>query len=243
MPTEQRGRRSGVGGGAAANGTRSTTLASPASHLASLWNSDAKGAIERSRFPVVRSELFYALSWANPALSAALAATALAAYLSLVVLRYSPASLAAHLAVTALLLSGAVAVHNGVNPGAALPQLALPYDRDAVLQLGRVVAEAAVGGLARANALLSWEEPLASARALCYAWLAARYAWALASPGAALLAGLGALVAAPAYLRAQPALDAGWTDRALPALRKAAAAVRVRGREMEREELGVQILV
>jgi hypothetical protein len=118
----------------------------------------------------------------HPQLSAASASCAAALFVAHVLMGYSLASMAAQLAVLALATSAAVALHNGLNGGAALPQLRVPLDRASMSQLGALAADGVNAAAARADRLLSWEAPGASARALGYAWLATQLAW-LAAPG------------------------------------------------------------
>lgn len=135
-----------------------------------------------SRFAFTRSELAAPFTWASPVLSAGAFATVLALFVAHVGLGFSVASIAAQVSVLALAVAAVVHLHNSLQPNAALPQLSLPLDRASVSQLGVLAADRLNLGIERANDILSWEHPLASARALAYAWLAARFAW-LAAPG------------------------------------------------------------
>jgi hypothetical protein len=135
-----------------------------------------------SRFAFTRSELAAPFTWASPVLSAGAFATVLALFVAHVGLGFSVASIAAQVSVLALGVAAVVHLHNSLQPHAALPQLSLPLDRASVSQLVVLAADRLNLGIERANAILSWEHPLASARALAYAWLAARFAW-LAAPG------------------------------------------------------------
>lgn len=186
---------------------------------------DVPAAMAASRFAAAKTEAFFALSWARPPLTAAIVGAAIALYIATTAYGYALPAIGAHAAVAALAVAAAVAVHNALNPGVAVRQLTVPFDRDAIVHLSRVLADAAIACLERANALLSWADAAASARALAYALLIARFVPALVAPGALLLAVLVVAAAAPAYARTQAAVDGAWDAHVAPALRTAEAAV------------------
>ena len=141
-----------------------------------------RSSASASRFSFVRSELATPFTWGNPLVSGASASVIGALFLAHVALGFSIASIVSQVAVIALVVAAAIHLHNSLQPHAALPQLALPLDRASVSQLGVLAADRLNIAIERANAILSWEHPVQSGRALAYAWLAVRFAW-LAAPG------------------------------------------------------------
>lgn len=203
-------------------GGRTSTAAPQAAPAAAGSMFDAwRASAGASRFAWVRSELATPFTWASPLVSGAAFSVVGALFLAHVALGFSLASIASHVAVIAIVVAAAIHLHNTLQPQAALPQLSLPLDRASVSQLGVLASDRLNLVIERVNAVLSWEHPLASARALAYAWLSLRFAW-LAAPGWVLTASLLAFVATPAYLQFQRLVDAAVDNRLMPVVQAVA---------------------
>ena len=118
--------------------------------------------------------MYNIFAFANPVLSGALLASTLSLFLAHVILRIPLPAVLSHIFSLVLLVSAALHLHNRLQPGGALPPLRLPTNPHAVLALAGRAGDRVNAAVAHANVLLSWSDPLASARALSYAWLAAR---------------------------------------------------------------------
>ena len=185
-------------------------------------------AIAASRFEFVKTETFYVFSFANFALSAAVAGGILALFVAHVILGYTVLQTVAHLSVVALIIAGIVTIHNQLQPSASLPRLSVPYDRAAISHLFALLGEGVINTAEYVNGLLQWRDVLASLRALAWAWLVARFSFLL-NPFPLVTLGALAFVAAPAYLSFQRVVDQAFMEHALPFLQHAAIAVRREG--------------
>ncbi len=154
--------------------------------------------------------------------SASAFSSGVALFLAHAVLGYSLAGAAAHVAVLALLLSLLVALKNAaVTSVAPTPPPSILLHASTVHAAAAAAGKAAAAAVLRANELLAWSDPAASARALAYAWLAARLAFLLA-PAALVTAWVAAFAAAPLYEAHGRAADALVAARLLPLLARAA---------------------
>ena len=155
-------------------------------------------------------------SWADVPASASAFSSGVALFLAHAVLGYSLAGAAAHVAVLALLLSLLVALKNAaVTSVAPTPPPSILLHASTVHAAAAAAGKAAAAAVLRANELLAWSDPAASARALAYAWLAARLAFLLA-PAALVTAWVAAFAAAPLYEAHGRAADALVAARLLP---------------------------
>lgn len=182
-----------------------------------------------SRFPAVRSSTFTAVSWVNPLFSAALLLGILGLWTAGSLAELSLPAIASNLALLGLLGGGAIAAYNWQAASSGRPplpvSLSLPIAPRDVEHACASIGSAAGGAIASLNFLLSWREPVASLRALAYAWLLSRFAFLLA-PGWLVTLSLLAFLAAPAYLLNAPVIDSLYTTQLLPKANAAAAAVR-----------------
>lgn len=122
----------------------------------------------------------------NPLFSAALLLGILGLWTAGSLAELSLPAIASNLALLGLLGGGAIAAYNWQAASSGRPplpvSLSLPIAPRDVEQAFASIGSAAGGAIASLNFLLSWREPVASLRALAYAWLLSRFAFLL-SPG------------------------------------------------------------
>lgn len=102
------------------------------------------------------------------------------------VAQYSLPAIASTLALLSLVAGGCIAAYNWQAASSGRPPLpitlSIPIAPRDMEQAFASIGAAAGGAIASLNFLLTWREPVASLRALAYAWLLSRFAFLL-SPG------------------------------------------------------------
>ena len=144
-------------------------------------------AISLSRWPIVKSEAFRAISFVDPERSGSIALVVLALLVAHNLMGFSIPAIATHLALLALGYNGGVVVYNALNSASArISTLTIPVNHGHVSQFGVLFADRINAAIDWANAVLSFNDLASSARVVAYVWFAAFFA-GLVTPGSALL--------------------------------------------------------
>lgn len=171
-----------------------TTINSTMSLIDSCNNNGVSTSSNPTSSTYTTSSVFGLISWSSPYLSLMLFLFGLGAWISLVFLKYSLASIVLHLVVLCLLVSALLHLAKSFSEksahaaeiaarvvvqvsGKVLPQslLSIPMKSDEIRNFFNSVADLVITLVGMSNRILEWNSIALSGRALSYSWLAARF--------------------------------------------------------------------